>query len=168
MKCQKCGKYEATTHITEIVNGVKNERCLCSKCAGLDGVNLGFGASFSPDLDNFFGSLWSTPKPLVMPKEAMCPNCKTGLSDLQKTGRLGCSECYKTFYDILLSPLKDIHGSNRHIGKIPQRASKIAIRGKQTEHLKVELNQAVLDQNFEKAAELRDKIRDLENKGQEA
>lgn len=164
MKCQKCGNYDATTHITEVVNGLKSESYLCAKCAGVEGGKLDFGSVFSSDLDSFFSSLWSSPKAL---SAQICPNCKSTLADLQKRGRLGCSECYKTFYDFLLRPLKEIHGSTRHTGKIPSRAGKITHKQNEVSRLRSELDRAVLDQNFEKAAELRDRIKEIEQNNEE-
>ena len=39
MKCEKCGKYEATTHIRSVINGVVREYNLCSECAANEGYS---------------------------------------------------------------------------------------------------------------------------------
>ncbi len=158
MKCQKCGKYEANTHITETINGVKNEIFLCKNCAQSTVQHPGIESIFKNNFDNFFAPFWSGPKASYIQAAApvMCSNCKSTIADIQKNGRLGCSECYKTFADLL--PLKNIHGSNNHTGKTPKRA----INYSKTEQLRQELCEAVESQNFERAAELRDKIREME------
>lgn len=164
MKCQKCGKYDATVHFTEIINGAKTEKFLCSNCAEGKNTAFTFSSPFDLGFDNFFQSFLSSPKSTSVGSAAgICPVCKSSLSDIQKSGRLGCAECYRTFNEYLLRPLKEIHGSNSHTGKIPKRSGKGIRKINQLEKLKNELNRAVLDQNFEKAAELRDRIREIEN-----
>ncbi|MBZ0167530.1 MAG: UvrB/UvrC motif-containing protein, partial [Candidatus Omnitrophica bacterium] len=59
--------------------------------------------------------------------------------------------------------LKKIHGSNHHFGKTPKRMPKT---GKKQvvnmQELKTKLLDAIQEEDFEKAAILRDKIRDIE------
>jgi protein arginine kinase activator len=169
MKCQKCGKHEATTHFTEIINGLKKESFLCQQCAQ-DGNVMGFKSVFDDNFETFFKSLWGAPKlnQDISKNYKECPNCKTTLFDIQKQGRLGCSECYQVFGSFLMQPLKEIHGSNNHIGKTPKRLGKPINNTNEIDMLKDELNRAVLDQNFEKAAQLRDKIKELEASGKES
>lgn len=167
MKCQKCGKFDATTHITEIANGIKTESWLCSHCANSADGNFSFSDLFHSDFDNFWGSMLGQQK--VFDKSLQqCPICNSTLSDIKKTGRLGCSECYSAFHDFLLNPLKEIQGSTKHIGKVPARIKKINKVEQETKNLKDLLNQAVQNQEFEKAAELRDRIKLLEKGEKEA
>ncbi len=160
MKCQKCGKYEATTHITEIINGAKNETYLCQYCGEEYHQSNGFHSIFKNNFDSFFDDFWKSPAAISPPVVTAnsCPTCKTAISDIQNRGRLGCSECYRTFADFLLRPLRNIHGSNTYVGKIPKKSGKT----NEIEQLKSELSRAVESQNFEKAAELRDKIKGME------
>ena len=125
MKCQKCGKNEATTHITKIINGSKTEGWLCSACAN-DGEELSlFDSAFDNSFDSFFSGLWQNPT-LAQPKTdtTVCSICGTSVRDIKERGKLGCSECYNIFSSLLLRPLKEIHGSNTHNGKIPKRIGK--------------------------------------------
>ncbi len=168
MKCQKCGNFDATTHITEIVNGIKNESWLCSKCANSDDGNFSFSDLFHSDFDNFWSSMLGQQKVLDKPHQKQCPVCKSTLSDIKKTGRLGCSECYNIFYNFLLNPIKEIQGSTKHIGKVPAHIKNINKIEREIQNLKDLLNQAVQNQEFEKAAELRDRIKLLENDKKEA
>lgn len=168
MKCQKCGNFDATTHITEIANGVKSESWLCSKCANSVDSTFSFESLFHSDFDNFFGSVLNQQKFLDKSTQKQCPICKSTLSDIKKTGRLGCSECYSVFYDFLLKPLKEIQGSTKHIGKIPGSAKSNNPGESEFQKLKDLLNEAVQKQEFEKAAELRDRIKLFEKGGKEA
>lgn len=166
MKCQECGKYDATTHITQIINGQKSEIYLCPYCAEHHSNPLNLKSVFDSDFENFFSGLWGIPAPdqkLHASYTATCSTCGSSLNDITRRGKLGCSECYTTFRDYLLKPLKEIHGSNKHIGKIPKRSGKSIRCENKIDKLKEELSRAVLDQNFEKAAKLRDEINDLKN-----
>ncbi|MBR5615081.1 MAG: UvrB/UvrC motif-containing protein [Clostridia bacterium] len=166
MKCQVCGKYAATTHITKVINGQKSEVYLCPYCANQNGNAPVFNSILSGDFENFFGGLWGTPSEIEKPIANVCNVCGSSLRDIQSRGKLGCSNCYTVFGNYLLRPLKEIHGSNSHVGKIPQKAGQgIRIAG-EIDKLKEELNRAVSEQNFEQAAKLRDKIKELEqNRG---
>lgn len=165
MKCQKCNKNEANTHITKIVNGVKTEQYLCEKCAAENQDFVNFQTGFDKEFDNFFSGFFGMPQlGIGMPQQSdakTCPVCGSTLDDITNRGKLGCSECYSTFKDFLMHPLKQIHGSNRHSGKIPLRSGKALRKESEIDKLSSELNRAVMDQNFEQAAVLRDKINDL-------
>ena len=114
MLCQNCGKYEATTHIKRVVNGDTTEMHLCADCA----QHLGYGDMFSGfglNLDDFFGGfLEDTVQKIAAPTRQRCPKCGNTFGDIVHSGKVGCSECYRTFYDKLLPSLQRIHGRIRH------------------------------------------------------
>ena len=88
-----------------------------------------------------------------------------GYDDFRKFGRLGCSECYSAFKEYLSTLLKKIHGSNRYFGKTPVKiASSVKRKMNDLQDLKEQLQKAIYMEDFEKAAELRDKIREIEKK----
>ncbi len=167
MLCQKCNAREANTHITQVKNGVKTEMYLCRECANENQDFWGFaGKSFDQEFEGLFSGFWNSPqfaiskaKTLTTPK--MCDLCGTTTSEFLRNGKPGCSNCYNVFSDFLLRPLKQIHGSYQHTGKIPSRAGKDLKKADELEKLQDSLNHAIAEQNFEEAAILRDKIRDL-------
>ena len=114
MKCQKCNKNEANTHITKIVNGVKTEQYLCEKCAAENQDFINFQTGFDKEFDNFFSGFFGMLQlGIGMPQQSdakTCPVCGSTLDDITNRGKLGCSECYSTFKDFLMHPLKQIHG----------------------------------------------------------
>ncbi len=169
MLCQNCGKNEATTHIKRVVNGDTTQTHLCAECA----QSLGYGDMFSGfglNLDDFFGGfLGDTVQKLASPVEQRCEKCGNTFGDIVRSGKVGCSECYKTFYDKLLPSIQRIHGRIKHNGKqvsaIETTASQVEqVKTDPVEELKKELATAIENQEFEKAAVIRDKIRELENK----
>lgn len=162
MKCQKCNQRDATTHITQVINGNKTEMYLCRECAEENQDFFSFKSGFDTDFDNLFSGFWGgQPKISSAAPSAKCDLCGMTQGQFIKTGKPGCSNCYTVFQDLLLRPLKQIHGSTRHTGKIPARAGKSIKTADRIEQLQTKLNRAVMEQNFEEAAKLRDKINEL-------
>ncbi|MDZ7359860.1 MAG: UvrB/UvrC motif-containing protein [candidate division KSB1 bacterium] len=90
-----------------------------------------------------------------------CPKCNTSLDQFEKTGLLGCDGCYQAFEKELSGLLRRIHGSNKHIGSRP-RPRRVISEEKDLVKLRAELEQAITREKYERAAELRDLIRDAE------
>lgn len=164
MLCQRCHKNPASVHIKQVINGNITEAELCSECASKENLG-GFFSSKTSDLfsgffsDSIFGGDY-------IKEQKTCPVCKTTRSDLAASGRPGCAKCYEVFEDELKKIIYGIHGNAIHSSARPGKHTERLKKNREIEALKAEQKQAVAEQNYEKAAELRDKIRDLE-KGEE-
>lgn len=175
MLCQNCNQNEATVQLTKVINNKKNEQFLCEECAKEQGAlydfnnPFDFGDPFDINIGNFFKGMIDYPMQKEAPKKLQegqkCEKCNMSLSEFSKIGKLGCSNCYKAFSQSLEPLFKRIHGSIFHGGKIPQRAESSLKIKRQLGNLKTELKMAIEQEKFEKAAEIRDKIRALENEG---
>lgn len=162
MLCESCGKKPATVHYTEIRNGEMSEMHLCENCARKKEVD--FKPHFSlADLLAGLGDFEAT-LPLEVSKEK-CPVCGITLTDFKKEGRLGCGKCYKAFETSLAPLLKRIHGRTSHTGKIIGVIGNEATRST-LQKLRTALQNAVSREEFEEAARIRDKIKELEKKGE--
>src|SRR5208283_2327324 len=165
MKCdvQNC-ENEATVHLTEIRDGKKHEMHLCERCAAEKGLP-GKAAHFSiSDLLAGIASQAQSQQRARRGKEAACPVCTTTLSQFQSSGRFGCQECYTTFKEDVQGLVEKIHDSSQHIGKVPRRVSPEVSLQKDVRHLQVELKKAVRREDYEKAAAIRDQIKQIEDK----
>ncbi len=165
MLCDLCKKRVANIHFTEIVNGQVNEIHLCETCAqgkGIGEVSLEPSFSFA----DIFAGLLDTEVPFGIPQDVTleCKNCGLTYANFRKGGRLGCSECYETFKENLVPLLRKIHGSVQHIGKAPLKEKPKPKFTSKIRELRNELNKVVLKEEFEKAAEIRDRIKELEKK----
>lgn len=98
------------------------------------------------------------------PPKVSCPNCGVSFMDVRHTGKLGCPDCYQAFAGELEAALKRIHGNSRHTGKIPLRSGEKARIKKQVEDLKAQLQGAITAEDYEKAAEIRDLMKDIEKR----
>lgn len=156
MLCEKCKSREATTHYMETVNGVKKEIHLCNECAKQEGFdNLGF--SFPSIFSGLFKDDYFAP----LKEEKKCPTCNMTLSEFSRTGKVGCPDCYTTFENEFRPILLKMQKGDRHKGEQPKSKPKKAVT---IDTLKAELKEAVKQEDFEKAAVLRDKIKEEENK----
>lgn len=158
--CERCGEKKATFFYEENRNGTVTKVSLCADCA----KKLGLGKNLFAE-EELFGAFTLFPS-LTGRKtaEEICPVCKKSLGEIRKSGKFGCSACYDRFAGRLdLSPFlgKEFHGAALTEKSVPNK-------GKAEEDpilsLKKELEQAVQSEEYEKAAKLRDKIREMEAK----
>ena len=165
MLCQNCQRADATTHLKRIINGEAAEIHLCPECA----VNLGV-ADMLPGF-GFFGfpggGLSSSDMKSVGNKVLRCETCGFTFDDITRTGLPGCPDCYRVFREKLRPSLQKIHGRGAvHTGKVPGNAGEETFREHRAEQLRASLNRAIDEQNFERAAQLRDELRALSAKGE--
>jgi protein arginine kinase activator len=157
-KCQKCPK-TATLHITEIISEDQIEELhLCEECAQHylyepQPKQTGIKASSAPASEEGEegGSLGRE-----------CEICGIKFVDFRNTGRLGCPHDYQEFRDDLTSLLENIHGETRHCGKTPRRLPQNKQKQAELTVLRKQLLQAINREAYEEAAQLRDKIRQVE------
>lgn len=163
MKCQRCNEREASIHLTKIINNQKNEIYLCEDCARETGQ-----LSFATNNPFSFQSLL---KGIINPQveryepyqeDYKCKECGMTYREFSKNGFLACSSCYESFNKNLDPLLKRIHGSNRHNGKVPKRRGGDLRLKREIIEMRESIQEAVQREDFEKAAEIRDKIKELE------
>lgn len=159
MLCDECGKNEASVHVTSIINGNKTERHLCEECARKNQSFL--NSSFS--MENLFSSMLNNAfnTATYLPSKG-CSKCGMTYDEFRNTGKFGCSDCIDTFKQRLMPVVRNIQGYDTHAGKIPKRAGGSYRVQKDIEKLKLQLKQAVEKEEYEKAAQLRDKIKEME------
>lgn len=157
MLCCICKEKEAKVHLTQIVGDKMQKVDLCDDCAKQKGVDdptgsslahllLGLGASVETEAGDGGADL-------------KCSHCGFTQADFKKTGRLGCSECYKVFGSALESLLKSMHKGTKHLGKTPAAQRQFRDAQRQMKTLQERLNKAILEEDFEQAAQLRDEIK---------
>ncbi len=160
MKCCVCKEREATVHLTQIVGDKMQKLDLCEECARSKGVNDPTGFSLA-DLLLGLGASQETEQP-TKGGELKCPQCGFSQADFKKLGRFGCPECYETFAEGLDNLLKTMHKGTRHVGKVPAAFSGVQTMKERLERLQQELARAIQEENFERAAALRDEIKSLQ------
>lgn len=161
MLCDDCKKNTACIHLTQIMNGEKIDKQLCEYCAQKYG-DIVFTNSDSFSSDDFLQSFFNNSYATTQPQSKVCENCGISYSDFTKSGKLGCSECYKFFKNKLVPLLRRIHGSAEHSGKIPKRSGgKMELRNR-IKMIRKDLEAHIVAEEYEMAAKLRDEIRKIE------
>lgn len=163
MICERCGKKEASVHLTRIINGEKEEIHLCEECARKSSKfnpddNLSFQSLLSGILNQNFSDKNSPTLNNSQSKTLVCKNCGLSYREFTEKGFFGCQKCYQTFADKLSPLLKRIHGNIQHTGKQPEAFLQKSEIESEITKLKEEMQKAVEQENFEHAAEIRDKI----------
>lgn len=156
MLCQVCNSRPAEVRLTQIINKQKTELHFCTVCAEERGVEdplLSMPQMFGNVLSDFLDD------EELEDDARKCSRCGLAWDDFQRTGVFGCEICYQVFENELKAILKKIHGTNRHIGSRP-RAYRRALTAGELEAAREELQESVAAEDFERAAELRDLIRD--------
>ncbi len=164
MYCEECQKRPATVHFTQIVNNKKTELHLCEECARHH-QEFPFSFNFEPNfsIHKFLaGLLDGVPVEVPAVETPQCPNCGLTYGQFGQIGRFGCSECYRAFGRGLEPLIRRVQGNDRHTGKVPRRAGGKLSFKREIEKLRAELQEAVRQEAYERAAELRDRIRRLE------
>jgi len=154
--CQYCGKREAKIHFTEIKDGKKTEMHICEQCAHEKNMILAFPAVLTQLVK---GGPSAARESEAVP--ATCPKCGLPYTEFKAKGRLGCPDCYEAFGPVLVPLLEKVHGAGQHRGKTPERVQGALASRREIADLEHELSQAVANEEYEKAAQLRDRIRDL-------
>lgn len=162
MKCQICDEKAASVHVQQIVGNEVVELHICQDCAQKRGITDG-GGRIELSLSQLLTGLVSTQKSARSEKTAdKCPSCGLTLVEFRKDGRLGCPECYTTFKREIEVFLQNTTGATRHKGKYPARLKAYKSLLIDRELLKDRLKEAVSNEDYEKAAIIRDKIRTIE------
>lgn len=169
MLCEICKKRPVAIAFTQVINNKKTQLAVCMKCAEEKGITnplAGLPEVFGKIVANILGEELMLGATEMSKKSSgrSCPKCNTSLDKFEKTGLLGCDECYHFFEKELAVLLRRIHGSNKHIGSRP-RPRRVVSSPKDVVKLRAELAQAISKEKFERAAELRDLIRDAEREG---
>ncbi|WP_227764060.1 UvrB/UvrC motif-containing protein [Zhaonella formicivorans] len=165
MLCQECKKRPATVHITKIINNDKTQISLCEECASAYHQQL--SSAFEPNfsINKFLAGLLNYDHGIEAGAKTVrnvCPQCGQSYAYFSQTGKLGCDRCYETFEESLVPLLRRVHGTQVHKGKVPKRTGGSIRLRKELQDLKSKLQELIRREEFEEAAKVRDRIRELE------
>ena len=165
MKCQECEK-PATFHITELTGPEPQELHLCEEHARQylmkpDDADTPATASVVGAWAQQF-KVGQTAEELARLDQKSCPVCGITFYEFRSQGRFGCPHDYVFFQSELEPLVENIHAETRHVGKSPKKGSGSTQRQTELIRLRREMKEAVDSENYERATELRDDIRQIE------
>jgi protein arginine kinase activator len=161
--CERCKKSQATFHMTNIdVSGMKQERHLCERCAIEEGLMqvAKQPVNINDLLESFLASGKAGASSL---SNLVCEECGITYVEFRNHGLLGCPHDYDRFEEVLVKLLERAHdGATHHTGKAPKSLGAPRSALQDVRRLKRRLAEAVAAEDYERAAQLRDQIRQLE------
>lgn len=162
MKCECCHEAEATIHLTQVIDGEVKKLNLCQDCAQKNGIDLNSPISITDVLLGLGAQSGAQKDHTIMSEfDLSCGRCQMTRAEFKKSARLGCPECYKAFMGELSALIQAMHHSRQHVGKIPARQGNEARITAQIASLQKDIETAIAKEEYEIAANLRDKIRAL-------
>lgn len=180
MLCEKCKTKNAEIYYSENINGKERKYALCHECADKmkKSGELGFSVpSFFSDgfINNDIGGIGSLIGSMLSPAKTVkkgedtkkCDLCGMTFNDFMSEGKAGCPRCYEIFGDELERTIAGIHGRTKHTGKVPAKYREKKERAEHIEELRRQISEAVSAEDYERAAKLRDEIRDIEEKSED-
>ena len=164
MTCDQCHEREAIVHLTQIVDAEVTTLHLCERCAAERGVEP--PAVGKSPLGSFLAAMGKELEGAALPGAVTgetCERCGATLKNFRETGRLGCPDCWRSFEGQLRELVRRLHGSTFHVGeRYASRDTDGAGAVSELGALREQLRLAIETENFELAAELRDRLRVLE------
>lgn len=162
-RCSRCGERDGVIDLTHVEAGEVRVDQLCAQCAAEKGIQTAAAVADTP-LGGLLAALGGDPvaaEPADLGEP--CPGCGATFRDFRETGHVGCGECYSAFAEPLRDLLRRLHGSTHHTGAgyTPPGTAPPSPE-ESVEALREELRRAVEAEAFERAAELRDRLRGRE------
>ena len=161
MICDVCKEGDAVIQLTEVEGSGVRLLHLCERCAAERGVETTVSAP-KGQITDFLQSVHQAMQ-ATQGDAARCTFCSSTFRDFKSTGRLGCAHCYDAFENSMRDLLRRVHGNSKHIGRHYQPpASEVIPDGGTANELRDRLRRAIESEQFELAADIRDKLRGLD------
>ena len=178
MICERCQKKKASVIHRDQRVGRMSVRHLCAECTEvlestgeLQDISAAFPPYIAPLADDeggrfpLFSTVTSPGGNTRTKSHPKCPLCGMTHAELIAGGRAGCPQCYEVFSEAISGALCAVQGKSSHVGRIPNAVRMRKERGIRLAALRESLREAIVSEQFERAAGLRDEIRALENDG---
>ena len=174
MMCDDCGVRPANFLLKAVTDDGVHEKNLCPVCMAKYKRRIP-GLDFS-NLAGILSGILETRKNTAREESIssseydglVCPECGMTYAEFRKDGRMGCAACYQAFRQPLDSLLLKVHGNLQHAGRMPGGLKSDASIKFTIEKLKQELVKAIAAEEYEQAAQIRDKVRMLNAQLEEA
>lgn len=160
MKCDICGENDAVIFVQQVLGSKSVDLNLCTECARKRGIQA-TGGKIEFSVSGLLNGLFDQ-KASKSAEAGPCPQCGTTLEELQKSGRLGCFRCANHYQREILILMRKYSAQNIHRGKYPKRLLSDSSIMADRELLKDMLKRAIADEDYESAADMRDRLKTLD------
>lgn len=159
IQCHVCDA-NATVHLTQIIGSKIHKVNLCEDCAQKLGVMDPGGLSIADLVEKGLVTIPGEDAPTAS-ADCSCPTCGYTVANLNKTGRLGCPDCYTALEAEVEPMLEKMHSGTAHVGKVPLKVLSRTQKRRELEKLENDLKLAIEEERYEDAAKVRDELRAL-------
>lgn len=161
MICDVCKEGDAVIQLTEVEGTGVRLLHLCERCAAERGVETTVSAP-KAQITDFLQSVHQAMQ-ATQGDAARCTFCSSTFRDFKSSGRLGCAHCYDAFENSMRDLLRRVHGNSKHIGRqyLAPSGEDLPDGGTANE-LRDRLRRAIESEQFEVAADIRDRLRGLD------
>jgi len=165
--CERCNK-PATVHMTDISGGKPHDVHLCDACAQA----AGYVPQTHIPINELLNQFLKTHAQVSDAPATRCADCGMSWQEFKDTGLLGCPKDYELFLNQLGGVIERAqNGATHHTGKAidaaaraaPRKDDAVRLRLAEINRLRKELERAVQEESYERAAQLRDQIAALES-----
>jgi protein arginine kinase activator len=160
MKCDICGENDAVIFVQQVMGAKSVDLNLCTDCARKRGIQTA-GGKIEFSVSGLLNGLFDQKAAKNVDLQP-CPQCGMSLDEIQKNGRLGCFRCAGHFQREIMLILRKHSSQSQHKGKYPKRLLSDTSIMADRELLKDMLKRAVADEDYESAAEMRDRLKTLD------
>jgi protein arginine kinase activator len=161
MKCEICGLKDAVIHIRQIQKDLVHELHICEECAQEKGL-MREEDSELPIANLLSGLLEGKDLTGAAEVKEACTHCGMKASEFRKQGKLGCPECVHAFEKDVRAIVSQMAARPRHTGKAPHASAGEQAATVKSDGLREELRGAVEREEYELAAQLRDRLREMD------
>lgn len=165
--CENC-KEECTIHLSQIIKNQIKKVDMCENCPNAKSIQ-------DPNQFNLLSELIGKPPAGSGPaaqalqgesRGLSCDTCGYAEEMLRKTGRMGCPDCYTAFQRAITPMLSNMHKGVIHTGKMPDNFHLENLR-RTIRDLQSKIDEFIRDENYEAAAQTRDRISELQKQLEE-
>ena len=151
MLCNSCNKREAAVIVQMSVNGQLMSRNLCPACAQQMHIEIAKSLARAGTVLDTLKKRENKdhPKPVPQVPEAICSSCGHAIRALTGNSRMGCARCYDAFRERIAAV----------IAPDKQPVQPEPSENDQRREIHRQLEQALVHENYELAAVLRDRLR---------
>lgn len=156
-QCDLCHKHEAVMKVRMLdKDGKSTEIEVCAECASRRGFSE--AEQVKLNIAQVLAEMKSG-KTAAEDQKLVCGRCGLTFAQFKRSGRLGCADCYESFRAKLEPLVRRLHNSVQHVGKTASCGRSAARARFNAQRLNSELAQAIEQEDYERAALLRDQLK---------
>lgn len=169
MSCERCGQAPGAITYTEYGEDGARKLRICPACARELGFDVGdappaaapppAGSEVVAKVVGILGieTVVETRPGTREPEDPReCPGCGMTGTELRRAPLFGCPMCYETFEKSLDPLFRRLHNAVAHRGRVPGGRT---VHPVDREVLRRDLRDAIANEDFERAAQIRDRLR---------